>query len=65
MASHSIKWIEEQANNYLDCLYPYGAKDRLAFARFNKAVEIISEFVEWMKVSERSEKMGKEKCNWH
>ena len=37
-----MKWIKERANAFLDCIYPYGAKDRLAHARYEQQAAVVS-----------------------
>lgn len=63
----SMKWIRERANAFLDCIYPYGAKDRLAHARYEQNAAIISELVSWLetydKMDRMARKIGKEKGN--
>ena len=55
----SMKWIREQANSFLNCVYPYGAKDRLSFAKYERQAAIVSELIFWMEAQEKLDKMAK------
>lgn len=55
----SMKWIREKANAFLDCLYPYGAKDRLAHARYEQNATIVSELVSWLETYDKMDRLAK------